>query len=153
MSTYPNPSITFKVSDMVLWVSSDASYLSVTKSRSRVGGYHFLGNTPKDNIPLSEQRNIINAPIHIEASILCNIMSVASESEIAGAYVNARIAIPIRITLLEMNHPQPATPLEVDNTTAVGILTKNLIPKRSKAIDMRFYWLRDRNNQQQFNIY
>ena len=46
MATYPNPSITFKASDMILWVSSDSSYLSVTGGRSRVGGYHFLGNNP-----------------------------------------------------------------------------------------------------------
>lgn len=55
--------------------------------------------------------------------------------------------------LLELNHPQPTTPLELDNTTAHGILTKTLIPKRSKAIDMRFFWLRDRNNQDQFHTY
>ena len=62
-------------------------------------------------------------------------------------------AIPERICLLEMGHPQQATPLKLDNTTAQGILTKTLIPKRSKSIDMRFFWLRDRNNQDQFNIY
>jgi hypothetical protein len=28
-----------------------------------------------------------------------------------------------------------------------------LIPKRSKAIDMRFFWLRDRVNQNQFHLY
>ena len=92
-------------------------------------------------------------PIHVEASILRNIMSAASESEIAAAYVNAKDAVETRITLMEMGHPQPPTPLEIDNTTAVGILTKQLLPRRSKAIDMRFYWLRDRENQSQFNLY
>ena len=54
---------------------------------------------------------------------------------------------------MEMGHPQLKTPLELDNTTAFGILTKQLIPKRSKAIDMRFFWLRDRVNQNQFHLY
>ena len=53
IATYPNPSITFKRSNMILYIASDSSYLSVAKSRSRVGGYHFLGNTPNPNIPLS----------------------------------------------------------------------------------------------------
>ena len=153
MSTYPNPSVTFKRSDMILWVSSDSSYQSVSKSRSRVGGYHFLGNKYDPNKDMNKQRTFINAPVHVEASILRNIMSAASESEIAAAYVNAKDAVESRITLWEMGHPQPETPLEIDNTTAFGILTKQLLPRRSKAIDMRFYWLRDRENQGQFNLY
>ena len=80
-------------------------------------------------------------------------MGAASESEIAGGYINARKAVELRIILMEMGYIQPKTPLELDNTTAFGILTKQLIPKRSKAIDMRFFWLRDRTNQQQFHLY
>ena len=54
---------------------------------------------------------------------------------------------------MEMAHIQPETPLEMDNTTAHGILTKQLAPNRSKVIDMRFYWLRDRNNKNQFHLH
>ena len=80
-----------------------------------------------------------NTPIHVKASILKSIISTASESEIAAAYVNAKLAVPICIYLLKMGHYQPATPLEINNTAAYSILTKQFIPKRSKAIDMRFY--------------
>lgn len=96
---------------------------------------------------------MINSPIHIKASILKNIISEASKSKIAGAHINAKVGISNRIALLEMEHPQEVTPLEMDNTTAHGILTKQLMTRHSKMIDMRFFWLRDRNNQQQFNIY
>ena len=74
-------------------------------------------------------------------------MSTASESKIAAAFVNAKLVIPERIYLLEMEYPQLATLFEIDNTMAYRILIKQLILKRSKAIDMRFYWLRDRSNQ------
>ena len=137
MSTYPNPSITFKRSDMILWISSDSSYQSASKSRSRVGGYHFLGNKYSPTKDLVFQRNFINAPTHVEASILRNIMGAASESEIAAAYANAKDGVESRVTLMEMGHEQPSTPLEIDNTTAFGILTKQLLPRRSKAMDMR----------------
>jgi hypothetical protein len=54
-----------------------------------------------------------------------------------------------------MGHPQPptGTPLETDNSTANGILHANVRLKRSKAFDMRYFWLRDRVNQKQFHLY
>ena len=52
-----------------------------------------------------------------------------------------------------LNHPQPPTPIQVDNTTAVSFVNKELKQKCSKAIDMRFYWLQDRTEQGQFHLY
>ena len=59
----------------------------------------------------------------------------------------------IRTTLEELGHTQPPTPMQVDNTTAVGFANNNIKQKRSKAIYMRFYWIRDCTRQSQFNIY
>ena len=52
-----------------------------------------------------------------------------------------------------MGHPQPATPVQVDNSTACGIANETIKQRRSKAIDMRFYWVQDRVNQKQFHVY
>jgi hypothetical protein len=53
-----------------------------------------------------------------------------------------------------MGHPQPATaPIATDNSTATGIANDTVKQKRSKAIDMRFYWIRDRVRQGQFQVY
>ena len=52
-----------------------------------------------------------------------------------------------------MGHSQPPTPVQVDNSTALGIATGAIKQRKSKAMDMRFYWIRDRKNQKQFNIY
>ena len=43
--------------------------------------------------------------------------------------------------------------MEVDNETAIGFLKSTMKQKRSKAIDMRFYWVRYRVKQDQFLIY
>ena len=43
--------------------------------------------------------------------------------------------------------------MEVDNETAIGFLKSTMKQKRSKAIDMRFYWVIDRVKQNQFFIY
>jgi hypothetical protein len=78
----------------------------------------------------------------------------SSEAELVGAaFTNAQKAVPMRQALHDMGHPQPPTPLKTDNSTAHGILTSLVKQKRSKAFDMRFYWLKDRINQKQFHVY
>jgi hypothetical protein len=53
-----------------------------------------------------------------------------------------------------MGHPQQPTILLCDNTTAIGIAMDmdTIKQKQTKAIDMRFHWIRDRVRQQQFII-
>ena len=80
-----------------------------------------------------------NAPFHVVAKILTMITSSAMETEVAATFYNAKEALPFRVTLAEMGHPQPPTPMEVDNETAIGFLKSTMNQKRSKAIDMRFY--------------
>ena len=75
------------------------------------------------------------------------------ENEVAATFYNAKEALPFRVTLSEMGHPQPPTPMEVDNETAIGFLKRTMKQKRSKEIDMRSYWVRDRVKQNQFLIY
>ena len=86
------------------------------------------------------------------AKILKMITSSAMETEVAATFYNAKEALPFRVTLAEMGHPQPPTPMEVENETAIGFLKITMKQKRSKAIDMRFYWVRDRVKQNQFLI-
>ena len=52
-----------------------------------------------------------------------------------------------------MGFPQPATKIKTDNSTAEGIINDKIKQNRSKAIDMRFYWLKCRQAQEQFDIY
>ena len=77
----------------------------------------------------------------------------AMETEVAANFYNAKESLPFRVTLAEMGHLQPPTPMEVDNETAIGFLKIAMKQKRGKSIDMRFYWVRDRVNQNQFMIY
>ena len=61
-------------------------------------------------------------------------------------------AAPIRAALEEMGHPQPPTAVVVDNSAASGIANKTVKQRRSKAVDMRFYWVQDRMEQRQFQV-
>jgi len=78
------------------------------------------------------------------------VVSSAAEAEIAAIFINTKEAIPIRQTLIEMGHPQPATNVITDNATASKILNNSCKQIRSKAIDMRYYWVKDRIQQKQF---
>ena len=88
---------------------------------------------------------------------LCNILKVvvssAAEAELGGLFLNCKEAACIRTTLEELGHPQPATPVQTDNSTAVGIVHDSIKQKRSKAMDMRFFWVRDRSKQGHYNVY
>ena len=80
-------------------------------------------------------------------------MSSAFEAEIGAMYVNAREDVSARQSLNEMGHHQPQTPMQTDNTAAHSVVTKNVQPKLTKAMDMRFHWLRCRDAQYQFQYY
>jgi hypothetical protein len=52
LEIHPGAAIRYHASDMVLHIHSDASYLSVSHARSRLGGLFFCGNKPpnEDNL-------------------------------------------------------------------------------------------------------
>jgi len=60
----------------------------------------------------------------------------------------------MRTALEELGHKQPATgtPFDTDNKTARGILTRTMRQKLSKAFDMRYWWMKDRIKQKQFDL-
>jgi hypothetical protein len=67
--------------------------------------------------------------------------------------MNAQEACSLRTTLEDLGHLQPPIRIQTDNECAMGILNDTVKQKRSRAIDMRFYWLRDRIDQNQFVVF
>ena len=94
-----------------------------------------------------------NFPIIVECTTIKNVLSLAAEDETATLFHNARIAIPIRNTLLEMVHPQGSTPAKVDNTTTTGFVHSNICSKQSKAWDMRYHCMKDKVRSKELHIY
>ena len=143
-SRYPNAKLIYKASDMKLKVHSDASYLGESEARSRAGGIHFLGNNADDNF--------INAPINAISRIIPAIVASAGEAEYATVFMNAQEAEPIRDTLKDLGYEQQTTTIVSDNMCAVGLANNTVKQKRSKAIDMRFHWIRDRVKNKHFKV-
>ena len=150
--THPNATIRFHKSGMILHVHSDASYLSEPKARSRVGGFFFLGDTIP-NIATATNPIRVNGALHVECRILKHVVASAAEAECGGLFHNRQTTIPLRTTLIELGHPQPPTPIRTDNSTAGGIVNSTVRQKQSKAMDMRFYWVKDRIESQHLHVY
>jgi hypothetical protein len=137
--------ITYRASDMILSIHSDAGYCNEPHSRSRAGGHFYLSSDapfPPNNGAILNISQIIKA-----------VMSSAAEAELGALYINAKEAVHIRQMLREMGHPQPRTPIQTDNSTAEGVINSKIQPKRTKAMDMRYFWLKDREAQDQFRFF
>ena len=120
---------------MILNVHNNASYLGKPKAWSRAGGHFFLSNGT------NEAPN--NGAILNTSQIIKSVMSSATEAKLGVLYINAREAAPCQTLLKELGHKQPPTPIQTNNSTALGVVTHNILHRCLKAMDMCFWWLRD----------
>ncbi len=103
VATQPDAILTYKKSDMIIAVHSDASYLSKAAARSWVGGHFFCSENSEN--PSN------NGAVHTVSKILKAVMSSAAKAELGALYINSREALPMRQLLKEMGHKQPKTPI------------------------------------------
>jgi hypothetical protein len=69
LATHPDATIRYHASDMILHIHSDSSYLSVSNSRSRLGGLFFLGQQPPPG------QDTLNGSILNVASVIKNVVA------------------------------------------------------------------------------
>jgi hypothetical protein len=95
---------------MILHIHSDASYLSVSNARSRLGGLFFLGGK-------SPEPDMLNGSILNVASVIKNLVASPAESEVGACFHSAQSGAPLRVTLTRwaMHNPRrlsaPISPL------------------------------------------
>jgi hypothetical protein len=145
IATHPNVILSYAKSNMIFGVHSNVSYLRKPKARSHAGGHFFLSDGT-DEAPN-------NGAILNTSQIIESVMSSAAEAELGALYINAREAVPCRTFLNELGHTQTPTPIQTDNSTTLGIVTNNILPRCTKAMNMQYWWLRDCNNQEHFRYY
>jgi hypothetical protein len=83
MATHPDTTIRYHAFDMILHIHSEASYLSVSKAHSRLGGLLFLGNKPPE-------QDKLNGPILNVASVIKNVVASAAKSEFGVCFHNGQ---------------------------------------------------------------
>eukprot|EP00804_Cyclotella_cryptica_P002425 CCRYP_004108-RA/>CCRYP_004108-RA protein AED:0.38 eAED:0.38 QI:0/0/0/1/0/0/2/0/125 len=120
-----NAVVTYRASD-------NTSYLSKPKAQSReADGYLFLSENNND------PRN--NGAVYTVAQII-----KAAGAKLGCLFIYAKKAVLIKISLEELGHKQPSTPIHTNNSTACGLVNHEVELKTTKTMDMQFYWLKDR---------
>ena len=126
MATQP-PAITrLYASDMILNVNSGASYLTASQACSQAGRYFFLGKQPVDNQPI-----FLNGPIHVTSCVLKSVAASAVEAKLSALFLNAKEAKVLRLTLEELEYPQPPTHIHVNNITVTEIVNNTIKRQQS----------------------
>ena len=145
-ATYPNGKLTFWPSDLKFFVHSDASYCSEIGSRSRSGGFFFLGRNDTSG------NDQINGGLGSQSKIMPSVLSSTAESEYASLFLNAKRACIFQNILADLGFPQVETEVWVDNNTASSAANKSIRIRRLQSTAMRYHWIQDRIRDGQFKV-
>jgi hypothetical protein len=80
------------------------------------------------------------------------VLFSAAEAELGALFYNSKEACPLHTALTKIGHLQNATTIITNNSTAAGSTNNAVKQRRSKAIDMRLYWVWDCVSQGQFTV-
>ena len=149
--SHPHHTRMIRPSNMILSGITDGSYLSRPNSGSVAGGSFHLGPIPSADA--STPPHTPNAPLHQFSTRIPVVVASAAECEYAAAFAGMQVACNLRSVLLDYGYPQPSTPFFVDNLCAIGLGTATVRPKKSKSIDMRLDWVKDRVRQGLFTMH
>ena len=112
--THPNATVRFHASNMILNIHLEALYLSEANAHSRACGHFFMGWHANPTKPTK-----LNGAFFTLCAILHFVIASAAEAELGALFLNCKQASIFRLTLEEMGHPQPPTPIHCDNSTAL----------------------------------
>ena len=152
-ATYPDAITRYHDSRMTLHMHSDASFLSALGAKIRAGGYHYLIETSSDpnkippHTPLPQWTN--KCGIHNNEKRF----SKWNESGTWSIICELSERADLKISLEEMVHHQPPTPVVTDSATINGFVNDNIRQRQSRATDMRFYGVCNRVIQGHYLLY
>ena len=94
----------------------------------------------------------LNGAFHVSSTILQFVVTSAAEAKLDALYHNCQMGIIFRLTLKEMGHLQPKTPVHCNNVTTVGIANNSIKRQHLHSIEMRFFWVGDKIAQSMYDI-
>jgi hypothetical protein len=147
LATYPDATICFCTSDMIMNVHSNSLYLSKSDARSRAYGHFFMCWSPKDGDPIH-----LNGAFFTLCAILRIVVASASEAKLGALFLNCKEGMIFRLTLKELGHPQPKNPIHCNNATAVGIANNNVKRQCSRLMEMQYFWVCDKVAQDAYAV-
>jgi hypothetical protein len=94
----------------------------------------FTSETPTKTT--KKTKKLTNGAILIVSKVLKLVMSSAAEADTGEVFINAKERAVLRTTLEELEHKQPPTPMETENTSATVNINGTTRQKCTKAMDM-----------------
>ena len=146
LTLHPDTVLRFQVSDMVMNIHLDGSYLSEPKACSRACGHFFMGSVPKDGKPIK-----LNSAFHTLCSILQCVVASAAEAELGALFMNCQEGMIFKATLEDLGHPQPKIPVHCNNATAFSITNNTIKCQRLCAMEMKYFWTCEKDAQKVFS--
>jgi hypothetical protein len=147
LATYLDATVHFWASNMVMNIQSDVSYLTEPKARSHACSHFFMGSLPQDGKPIK-----INGAFHTLCSILQFVVASTTEAELGVLFLNRQEGMIFQLTLENLGHPQPKILVHCDNATAIGIANNTIKRQRSRAMEMRYFWVGDKVSQDIYSL-
>eukprot|EP00957_Ditylum_brightwellii_P057291 4342378-Ditylum_brightwellii.AAC.1 len=100
---------------MQLHVDSNATYLVVNGTKSRIASYFYCASNPH---MLNYNKIPHNAPILIECRTLKHVVCSTAETECGALFHNSQTVMGPRNHLEAIGHPQQPTKIKTNNKTA-----------------------------------
>ena len=120
-SMYPDATILYTSSGMILYTSRDVSYLTESRAWIWSGCHFYLSDKPM-------------APSTLLPPSWRMLLPLLPSPHVENSSSTAKV---LRTILEEMGHTQAPIPMETNNSTAQGMVTSSVRQCCSKAIDMR----------------
>ena len=113
-----NQKVRYYASDMQMWGHTDASYLYVSKARSRDAAYFYLSKDDGYLLPTNHKLKLParpNGAVHVMSTVMRQVLSSATEAEVCATFQGCQYAAPLKNTLADLGHAQGANLIITDN--------------------------------------
>jgi hypothetical protein len=112
-----------------------------------VWAFFFMGWMSKDGKPIR-----LNGSFHVSTTILKFVVASAAKVELGALYHNCQRRIIFCLTLTNMGHPQPKTPIHCNNAMVVSIKSNTIKCQRSCSMEIQFFWIGDKFAQEMYTL-
>jgi hypothetical protein len=122
LAMYLDNGTTYPASNMILCAHANAGFHNKSKGCSRAGAHIFVSK----NNPFPKHNGLA---LSISQIMKC-VMSSAAKAKLSTLFTTAKKMVPLRQTLIKMGWLQPRMPIQMDNSTAVGITNLIIVPQK-----------------------
>ena len=102
--------------------------------------------------PINGKQIKLNGAFYTNLVMLKFVVASAAEAKLGALFHNCQDGLIFRQTLAGMGHPQPTTPVYWDYAMAVCISNNTIKRQRSGSMEMRHFWVGDKEAQDMYAL-